>query len=218
MSNESTLVDYYAQRAGEYERIYHKPERQEDLRQLKQLVRSALAGRDVLEVACGTGYWTEIAATTASSIAAFDVNDSVLEIARSKALDATKVRFAIGDAYALPPLPRRFDGALAAFWWSHVPREKLSDFLRDLFGALLPGAVVVFVDNVFVPGNSTSLARTDVHGNTYQLRQLDNGQSYEVLKNYPDQPGLEEALCGVAEQIEVKWLTYYWHLGCRNRG
>jgi ubiquinone/menaquinone biosynthesis C-methylase UbiE len=218
MSIDSTLVDYYAQRAGEYERIYHKPERQEDLQRLKELVRSALAGRDVLEVACGTGYWTEIAATTANSITAFDVNDSVLEIARSKAIDSRKVHFAIGDAYALPPLSRRFDAALVAFWWSHVPKEKLSAFLHELTRALLPGAVVVFVDNVFVPGNSTPLGRRDAHGNTYQMRQLDNGQSYEVLKNYPDQGELQPALRGSAEQIEVKWLTYYWHLSCRMKG
>ena len=32
MSSAATLVDYYAKRAAEYERIYEKAERQEDLR------------------------------------------------------------------------------------------------------------------------------------------------------------------------------------------
>ena len=44
MSTDSTLVDYYAQRAGEYERIYHKPERQNDLQRLKELIRQVIKG------------------------------------------------------------------------------------------------------------------------------------------------------------------------------
>ena len=48
MSNTASMVDYYARRAPEYERIYEKPERQEELRQLKEFIRNSLAGRDVL--------------------------------------------------------------------------------------------------------------------------------------------------------------------------
>ena len=50
------LVDYYSRRAREYERIYHKPERQDDLGALRRLVAERLVDRDVLEIACGTGY------------------------------------------------------------------------------------------------------------------------------------------------------------------
>jgi demethylmenaquinone methyltransferase/2-methoxy-6-polyprenyl-1,4-benzoquinol methylase len=37
---------------------------------------------------------------------------------------------------------------------------------------------VVFIDNMFVPGNSTPLSRTDDRGNTYQQRSLDDGRSF----------------------------------------
>ena len=50
-----TLLDYYARRAEEYEQIYQKPERQAKLALLKACLVKLLAGRDVLEVACGTG-------------------------------------------------------------------------------------------------------------------------------------------------------------------
>jgi SAM-dependent methyltransferase len=52
----NTMIDYYEQRAAEYERIYGKPERQVDLRILKEFLSSAFSREDVLEVACGTGY------------------------------------------------------------------------------------------------------------------------------------------------------------------
>lgn len=212
MSGASTLVSYYAQRAAEYERIYEKPERQEDLRQLEDWVRTALVGRNVLEVACGTGYWTQVAAETARSIAAFDLNEAVLDIARCKPIDPQKVTFGIGDAYQLPVAAGQFDAALVAFWWSHVPKERVTAFLDGLRPALQPGAVVLFIDNTFVPGNSTPLSRTDEHGNTYQQRSLDDGRSFEVLKNYPSDEELQSAVGGWLGKVELKRLTYYWWL------
>jgi len=84
VSNDASLIDYYAKRADEYERIYEKPERQNDLAILKKLFEKTLAGHDVFEIACGTGYWTQIVAQTAKSITATDFNEEVLQIARAK--------------------------------------------------------------------------------------------------------------------------------------
>ena len=50
MSIEASMVNYYADRAKEYERIYHKPERQDDLRQLRNFVERTFAGADVFEL------------------------------------------------------------------------------------------------------------------------------------------------------------------------
>jgi demethylmenaquinone methyltransferase/2-methoxy-6-polyprenyl-1,4-benzoquinol methylase len=212
MSADAGLVDYYAERATEYERIYQKPERQDDLNQLKDLVRAALAGRNVIEVACGTGYWTHVAARTAKSVAAYDVNEAVLDIARRKPIDPRKVTFQIGDAYQLPVSPGPFDAALAAFWWSHVPKENLASFLDGLRRVLQPGAVVVFIDNQFVPSNSTPLCRTDGHGNAYQQRFLEDGRRFEVLKNFPTDDEIRDAFGGRPGSLELKRLTYYWWL------
>jgi demethylmenaquinone methyltransferase/2-methoxy-6-polyprenyl-1,4-benzoquinol methylase len=182
---------------------------------LKGLLRSALRERRTVEVACGTGYWTEVAAVAATSVAAFDINDSTLEIARSKRLDPAKVTFAVGDAFQLPAPDRHFDAAFAMFWWSHIPKTKVNQFLRRLHATLLRGATVVFVDNTFVQGNSTPIARTDAEGNTYQTRRLDNGQTFEVLKNYPTKDEFRELLHGCATQIELKEFRYYWWLSYR---
>jgi ubiquinone/menaquinone biosynthesis C-methylase UbiE len=100
--NLESQVEYYARRATEYERIYEKPHRQEELAALKEWIRSAVRQRDVLEIACGTGYWTSVAAETASSIVALDINEPVLEIARSKRLPQSRVRFLQGDVLNVP--------------------------------------------------------------------------------------------------------------------
>jgi demethylmenaquinone methyltransferase/2-methoxy-6-polyprenyl-1,4-benzoquinol methylase len=48
---EELMIDYYAARAAEYDKVYSKPERQTELRQIKQWLPSVLAGRAVLEIA-----------------------------------------------------------------------------------------------------------------------------------------------------------------------
>ncbi|MGH8673279.1 MAG: methyltransferase domain-containing protein [Burkholderiales bacterium] len=111
------LAAYYAKRAAEYERIYAKPERQADLERLRARVTALFSGRTVLEIACGTGYWTEVIAPRALSITALDAAKETLAIARSKKYPAHKVAFGKGDAYALPDFGRRHDALFAGFWW-----------------------------------------------------------------------------------------------------
>ena len=206
------MIDYYAQRAQEYERIYEKPERQEDLQFLRQFVEQQFAGHHVLEIACGTGYWTQVLADTAESVLATDINDEVLEVARSKSLPSSKVRFAREDAYSIPVHPETFTAGLSVFWWSHVPRIRLSRFLDGFHAALSDGARVLFIDNVYVEGSSTPISRTDASGDTYQNRRLQDGSQHEVLKNFPTNSDLRSAVAGSAVDIEVRFLRYYWIL------
>lgn len=161
MSPDSNLVEYYAKRAAEYEKIYLKPERQNDLAVLRQQLPDELAGEDVLEIACGTGYWTQIAAQTAQSILATDINDEVLQIARAKTYPNGNVVFENRDLFQLSGLPNRFTVGLAAFWWSHLKKSEIAGFLKQFHEALAPNAKVVFMDNNYVPGSSFPISRTD---------------------------------------------------------
>jgi len=217
MSIEAATVGYYADRACEYERIYQKPERQADLRTLRSFVEHIFAATDVLEIACGTGYWTEILARSARSVVASDINEEALAVARSKRYAQT-VTFQREDAYALPLFSQRFTAGLSAFWWSHIPKAKLSVFLRGFHRVFSPGARIVFIDNRYVHGSSTPVSYTDEHGNTYQMRRLDNGSTHEVLKNFPSEPDLRAAVEDLASDVEVELLQYYWILSYVPRG
>lgn len=212
MSTAESMVRYYAERAAEYERIYQKPERQDDLRELRAVVEETFAGTHVLEIACGTGYWTEVVARSASSVVATDINEEVLAIARSKPMDSPRATIRRADAYALARGPERFTGGLAVFWWSHVPKAKLSEFLNGFHRVLAPGARVLFIDNAYVEGSSTPISRRDENGDTHQMRGLDDGSKYEVLKNFPTESELRASVDGMATDVCVKFLRYYWIL------
>ena len=201
---------YYAQRAREYERVYDKPERQADLAQLRVDVPALFTGTRVLEIACGTGYWTPLIAAQAAAVLALDSAEATLAIARSKQYPKAKVRFEQGDAYRLPEWPEAFSACFAGFWWSHVPLGRLDAFLFALGGRLAPGARVVFLDNRYVEGSSTPISRRDADGNGYQARRLADGSSHEVLKNFPAPGELEARLARHGSEVRVREYQYYW--------
>jgi ubiquinone/menaquinone biosynthesis C-methylase UbiE len=204
------LLDYYRRRAGEYEAIYAKPERQADLARLRETIPSRLAERRVLEVACGTGYWTVLVARTAASVVATDAAEEPMRIAQSKDYAERNVHFELADAYALSASLGRFDGALAVFWWSHVPLSRIEEFLQSLHARLTPRSRVLMMDNRYIDGSSTPIAECDADGNTYQLRRLADGSENRVLKNFPIEAELRAALAPHARAFSYQALEYYW--------
>jgi demethylmenaquinone methyltransferase/2-methoxy-6-polyprenyl-1,4-benzoquinol methylase len=217
--SDAAVVDgmaaYYAKRAGEYERVYRRPTRQPDLRAREAWLAQQFVGRDVLEVACGTGWWTPHGAAGAASWLATDVNLEVLAVAQAKPMPAS-VCFQLLDAYSLVGLgARTFDAAFAGCWWSHVPLARLPAWLDALHARLSPGARVVMLDNRWVDGESTPLSRRDEEGNTYQQRVLDDGSVHEVLKNYP-RPAEAIRLLGPRAR-DAHWVdgSHHWTLSYR---
>jgi protein-L-isoaspartate O-methyltransferase len=204
----SDLAGYYRERAQEYDAVYDKPERQEDLARLRALLPPLVAGRSVLEVAAGTGYWTTALASTARSVVATDLNDETLAVARTRSYGPAEVRFETADAHDLGAVEGRFDAVFAGFFWSHVPRADVRRWVRGLLDRVEPGGVVILADNRYVEGSNYPITRTTAGGDTYQTRQLSDGRTFEVLKNFPAR---EEFAAAVAP-AEVEWteLTYFW--------
>lgn len=212
---DTHLPQYYAARAREYERIYDKPERQADLARLKELIPRYFAGQDVVEIACGTGYWTQFIAPAARKVTAIDINPETLAIARSKPLPPDRVRFDVADINDLPSDYRNFTAAFAGFWWSHVPRAARRAFIETLHEALTAGAIVVALDNRYVEGSSTPISHVDAEGNSYQRRRLENGSEHTVLKNFPTEAELVSEIGDHGTAIQYTALNYYWLLTYR---
>src|SRR6478752_3927071 len=108
MTLTGDLHAYYAARAAEYDQVYAKPERQADLATLTGLLRERVRGADLLEIACGTGYWTLRLADAAHSILATDITEETLTLARAREYPPGRVRFAHADAFHLAGLAGPF--------------------------------------------------------------------------------------------------------------
>jgi demethylmenaquinone methyltransferase/2-methoxy-6-polyprenyl-1,4-benzoquinol methylase len=210
MTQEMTA--YYARRAAEYERVYTSPRWQADLGHLRPHVADFFAGRRVFEVACGTGYWTHVAAERARAVHATDVNDDTLALARAKTY-AAPVSFERRDAYAPAVAPERFDAGLAGLWLSHVDLARMDAFLRAFHSHLEPGArVLMFDERATDERPNPPASRVDEAGNRYEMRRLQDGKRFEIVKNLFDRVRLEALIRPHATGVSYRELRYFWRL------
>jgi SAM-dependent methyltransferase len=207
-------AQFYAKSASNHDRVYDKPERQHDLAEMRRHVADALRGHVVLELACGTGYWTNIIAESADSVVATDINPEMIALAKLRKLPAEKVQFRVADAYNLPDDLGSFTAVFIGFWWSHVKREQQEKFLAHL-RSKVGDVFIVLLDDVYVEGSSETVARTDLEGNTYYIGVAPDGERYEIPKTYPSDSALRKKLASSVREIKIARLEYYWMLTCR---
>lgn len=203
------MQSYYAARASEYDAVYRKPERQADLRAIERWLPPHFSGRNVLEIACGTGYWTQFIASDAAVFVALDSAPETLCIA-ARRIANVKVRFITADAWMLPPDLGMFDAAFAGFWFSHIARNRRHEFLLGLGRHLRPGARVVLLDNCYVEGSSSRITEQDTDGDTWQTRTLADGSTHRVLKNFPTESELQTAIAGLGTHGALTLWPHYW--------
>lgn len=205
------MQEYYARRADEYEKIYRRDEatRQAEQNQITTAIAQTLRERSVLEVAAGTGYWTQFVAQVAARIVATDINQEVLEIARqTKILPNTELVQA--DAFMLPFKVSSFTGGLANFWFSHLKKDQRDKFFRHFHSKLQPGATIFVADNVYNEGVGGEIVTVPEDAdNTYKLRTLEDGSAYLIIKNYPS----TEELVQQFSQYDSKFSESSMHYG-----
>ncbi len=208
------LAEYYRKRAAEYDAFYADPARQADLAVLRGWLAALARGRRILEVAAGTGYWTEVAAPVATAITATDINAETLAIAGRRQLGA-HVTLLRADAWDLPHLPETFDLGMAHLWWSHLRKQQRGGFLARFAAHLEPGATLLMIDENLVANVGTPVVRRDATGDTWQRRWLESGEQFEIVKNYPDAAELESSVGAVCEDVRVLQLRHFWALSAR---
>lgn len=206
------LKTYYQKRANEYDLVYQKPERQNDLKRLHGFLESAFKKQRVFEIACGTGYWTQTIAKVCKSIVATDINQEVLAIAQKRDYGIAAVVFEALDFWQLKTGRTKFDGLFGGFIWSHILIEKLPQFLNLLEATIRSEGQIIFMDNKYVAGSSTPIARRDELGNTFQIRKLKDGTQYEVLKNFPSEEAIKTLISPIGWKMEWIELEYFWVL------
>jgi ubiquinone/menaquinone biosynthesis C-methylase UbiE len=210
-----TLTDYYKKRAREYEKMYS---RSGSIRKMEQVeiaekIKEVFADKNVLEIACGTGYWTQFVSETAKSITATDYVQEVIDIAKTKKYKCP-VAFAREDAYDLSFKDNTFSGGLANLWISHITKDNLKQFLKGFHRVLQKGTVVFFADNIYAPGVGGKLITKPDDENTYKIRSLSDGSLNEVLKNYFTEKELRKLFNQYAKKnsLNVFYGKCFWYV------
>ncbi|RME31009.1 MAG: class I SAM-dependent methyltransferase [Candidatus Zixiibacteriota bacterium] len=211
---DEKLIAYYRARATEYEQIYFRdnPPRRKELTDEAARLAELSRGQRVLDLACGTGYWTEIMARTAGEIIAVDISPEMLAEARKKSY-AGPVLFIRADLNHLPLKSHGFDLVTLGFWFSHQPKQeydRLFDIIREQLASAASGRVWLIDNNPPAEGPNRDSAGKDEFGNNYKRRLLDSGEEHIILKNYFT-PSQLEAIFKPHFTIErLTYGEYYW--------
>lgn len=169
-------VDYYQARAGEYDESYAGADT--PLQHLDTVLGVLPTGGRVLEVACGTGQWTQHLVGRFADVTALDTSADALAIARLRA--PAGVRWVREDVFRFGS-EAPFDLVFAAFWLSHVPWSEWPRFWSRLAALLAPGGVVVCVDETaaglagketWSPETEDVVTRSVADGRTFQVAKL----------------------------------------------
>src|SRR6059036_2050298 len=114
-------IEYYRQRAPEYDETSTPPG--DVLAPFGRRLHAALDAfrpeGDVLEIACGTGGWTEHLLRYASHVTAVDASSEMIRLARSRVDDDPRVEFVEADIFRWVPQAAH-DVVFFANWLSHV--------------------------------------------------------------------------------------------------
>ncbi|WP_198119734.1 class I SAM-dependent methyltransferase [Massilia rhizosphaerae] len=209
------VARYYASSTQAADAALSRAERANDLARVRERVAQLVRGHTVLELACGTGYWTEVIAAAADQVLATDILDAMLERAQRRHFPEGKVSFRRVDGLDLPADLGTFSCVFIGFWWSHLKRDEQDALLGHLRARLGHDVVLILLDDAYVEGSSTTVARTDAQGNTYEIVAAPDGERFELPKSYPADSALRKRLGGEVREIRIERLTYYWLLTCR---
>jgi len=215
-AEDAALREYYEARAPHYDEAY-TGEAPPWVDEMTHDMRARLHRCRVMELACGTGVWTERLASAAESVTAIDASPAMLAIASARLARYSSVQVRLGDVYRLEDVEGDFTGGLAMQWFSHVPLARMGDFLAGWHQRLGPGAQVFLGDNQLTEEWGDDLIHKPGEIDTYEPRSLPDGSRYLIVKNYFTEDQLRALVEPAAEDIRITMGTRWWWLGYRVR-
>jgi ubiquinone/menaquinone biosynthesis C-methylase UbiE len=195
-------INYYRRRAGEYDET-SVGDIDAASREFGRLIEQLAPSGNVLEIACGTGLWTQHLAPRARSLTALDSSPEMIELARSRVGDVAD--FVVADVFEWRA-PRRYDSIFFGFWLSHVPRSRLRDFWRLIDRCLAPGGRVLFVDEGAPRASreEPNRCRTPHVDSATVKRRLRDGSEHTIVKVFHEPGELARALAQLGWSAEIE--------------
>jgi demethylmenaquinone methyltransferase/2-methoxy-6-polyprenyl-1,4-benzoquinol methylase len=198
---DAELIAYYEARAPEYDDWYLRRGRyaRGPVHDAAWNAELDVAGRwldnlpiagEIVELAAGTGWWSPLLASK-GELSLYDGTSGPLDRARERLVaHDLRAHLHVRDAWAEPD--RQVDALFTGFWLSHVPRERLPEFLAIARRWLRPGGVYAFIDSLLDPQSSAADHPTPTDDRS--LRRLDDGREFTIIKVYYRPDELDRAL------------------------
>ena len=165
----------------------------------------------VLELAGGTGWWTERLARTADRLTVVDSSPEVLALNQDR-VGRSDVNYAVADLFDWRA-DSTYDAVFFSFWLSHVPRARFGEFWSLVHSWLTPSGRAFLIDNRNDPVPGTTVKDpfvvrydTDLH-----VRRLRDGSEHRVVSVMyePDElQSLMEAEGWKAEIQATRWFIF----------
>jgi len=193
---------YYRARAHEYDEWFlrqgrydrgpeHRDQWLAEAAEIEVQLRSAVRGGDVLELACGTGLWTQRLAEGNRHVTAVDASPETIAINRER-VGSANVEYHLADIFSWVP-PTTFDIVFFSFWLSHVPPARFDDFWALVRAALKPGGQAFFIDSLPEP-TSTAKDHGPIDESGVSRRTLNDGREFKIVKVFYQPSVLERRL------------------------
>ncbi|HEX2202142.1 MAG TPA: class I SAM-dependent methyltransferase [Longimicrobium sp.] len=223
MSDDTRILEeqkaYYRARAGEYDEWFLRAGRYDrgpeframwnaEVEEVRRALEELRPAGKVLELACGTGWWTERLVPWAGSLTLVDASAEVLALNRARVGDAG-VRRIQADLFAWTP-DGAYDVVFFSFWLSHVPEERFEAFWGMVRSALAPGGRVFFVDSLRTELSTATDHRLAGPGDPVTERKLNDGRRYRVVKVFHDPAELEARLAALGWRASVRATEHFF--------
>jgi demethylmenaquinone methyltransferase/2-methoxy-6-polyprenyl-1,4-benzoquinol methylase len=157
----------------------------------------------VLELACGTGIWTEHLARRATRVIAVDASAEMIEINRDR-VRADTVEYVQADLFEWTPPDGTFDVCFFGFWLSHVPETRFESLWETVRTALRPQGRVFFVDSDRTDRSTATDHVLPAGDEETMVRKLGDGREFRIVKRFYAPDRLRRRLAELGWDVDVR--------------
>lgn len=218
-------IEYYRARAPEYDDWFERRGRYDrgpdatgrwfaEVEEVKTILRSVpLDGADILELAPGTGIWTEQLVHRAARLTVVDAADEMIDATRARlGSSADAVTYVQADLFSWEP-DREYDAVVFCFWISHVPDARIDRFLAGARSMLRAGGSVFFVDGRREPTSTATDHVLPSDGVEVMTRRLVDGREFQIVKRFRASADLERRCRAAGLDVTVDETATYFQYG-----
>jgi demethylmenaquinone methyltransferase/2-methoxy-6-polyprenyl-1,4-benzoquinol methylase len=217
---------YYRARAGEYDEWFLRQGRYDRGPALNgqwfaevEAVAVALdafdpAGR-VLELAGGTGLWTQRLVQTAAGVTVVDASPEMLALNRERV--GEQVRHIQADLFDWRP-DATYDVVFFSFWLSHVPPDRFDSFWDLVRACLAPGGRFFFIDSLYNEAATATDHRLEGPEALTLTRRLNDGREYRIVKIHYQPEALAAQLADLGWHATVHATANHFLYGFGSHG